>query len=238
MSVSKHDVHDKDPNQVVVERAKDFWSRYDKPLMIICAVVILVAGGYFGYKKLYKEPREQKAADAMFKAESYFRNAMMAPNQDSLVNLALNGDGANYGFLKVINNYGGTDQANLAHFYAGNCFIILGDNEKAIKYLKDFSTSSRRTQARAYKLMGDAYADLGKNSDALDSYKKAARHFEEDEDNASEYYFLAAYFAEKVMNNQKEATELYKTLKEKFPFSGRGRDADKYLGRLGVYTTE
>ncbi len=44
----------------------------------------------------------------MFKAEEYYR-------MDSL-NLALNGDGQNLGFLKVIDRYGGTDAGNLADF--------------------------------------------------------------------------------------------------------------------------
>ena len=54
MAVKKHDVHD-DPNQRVVEKAKDFWTRYNRPLMIVCAVIIIIAGGYLGYKKFYKE---------------------------------------------------------------------------------------------------------------------------------------------------------------------------------------
>jgi tetratricopeptide (TPR) repeat protein len=237
MAVSKHDVQDKDHNQVVVEKAKDFWSRYDKPIMIICSVVILVAAGYIGYKKFYKEPNEHKASDAMFKAESYYHAALMTSNQDSIINLALNGDGANYGFLKVMSKYSGTDASNLAHFYAGDCYLMLGDNVKAVKYLKDFSTDAKLIQARAYKLLGDAYADQGKTSDALDNYKKAAHHFKEDQENSSEYLFLAGYFAEKVAKDQKQAIELYKELKENYPNTQRGFDAGKYLARLGVYTT-
>jgi hypothetical protein len=76
MAVKKPEVYD-DPNQLVVERAKDFWSKYNRPLMIVCAVIILVAGGYLGYKKFYKEPNEEKASDALFKAESYQRNALL-----------------------------------------------------------------------------------------------------------------------------------------------------------------
>ena len=66
MAVKKHDVHD-DPNQRVVEKAKDFWTRYNRPLMIVCAVIIIIAGGYLGYKKFYKEPNEEKATDAYLK---------------------------------------------------------------------------------------------------------------------------------------------------------------------------
>jgi len=237
MAVKKQDVR-QDSNQFVVERAKDFWARYNKPLMIACAIIIILGGGYLAYKKFYKEPQEEKAADALFKAESYHRNAMLAPNPDSLVKLALNGDGANPGFIRVISKFKGTDAANLARFYAGECYLVLNDNANAIKYLKDFSTGSKLFQARAYKLLGDAYADQGRNKEALDYYKKAAHHFKEDAENSSEALFLAAYLAQTKMNDTKQAIELFEELKDQFPNTVRGSEADKYLARLGVYSTE
>src|SRR5215204_1280070 len=184
--------HDKE----VVEKAKDFWGRYSKPVLIASAAVILLCGGYLAYKYLVKGPNEEKAVEAMFKAEEYYRLDSLKP--------ALNGDGLNAGFLKIVNNYGGTKAGNLARFYAGDIYLKTGDFNNAVKYLKDFSTDAKQVQSRAYKLLGDAYAEQGKSSDALDAYKKAAHHFEKDDDNSSEYLFMAAYFADRVMKNQKE----------------------------------
>jgi predicted negative regulator of RcsB-dependent stress response len=237
MAVKKYDVHE-DSNQLVIEKAKDFWARYNTPVMIVAVLIILIAAGYLGYKKFYKEPQEEKASDALFKAEGYHRNALMSQSPDSLIRLALSGDGANPGFLKVISKFKGTNAANIARLYAGECYLLINDNANAIKYLKDFSTSSKLFQARAYKLLADAYADQGKNKEALDYYKKAASHFKEDADNSSESLFLAAYLAQTKLNNNKEAIELFKELKDKFPNTQRGAEADKYLARLGVYTTE
>lgn len=213
--------------EVVIAKAKDFWTKYSKIIMIASTVIIVAVGGWYIYQNFFKKPKEAKAVEAMFKAEEYYRI-------DS-VNLALNGDGQYDGFLKIISKYGGTDAAKLANYYAGSCYIKLNDNEKAIKYLKKFSTGSKPVQARAYKLIGDAYADLGKNADALSYYKKAARHFEEDKSSAAEYLFYAAYLADRVMKDQKEAIALYKEIKEKFPNSNQAFDADNYLAQLGVY---
>ncbi len=213
-------------SEAVIEKARDFWGKYSKPIVIAGLVIIAAAGGWLIYKNFVQAPKEKKAAEAMFKAEDYYR-------MDS-VNLALNGDGQNLGFLKVISKYDGTKAADLAHFYAGSCYIKLNDNEKAVKELKDFSTSSKPLQARAYKLLGDAYADQGKNAEALSAYKKAARHFTEDKNSSAEALFLAALVAERN-KDQKEAIELLKELKDKYPQTQQGVDADKYLAQMGVY---
>ncbi len=213
--------------EAVIAKAKDFWSKFSKPVMIVSAVVILGIGGWYVYQNFFKKPKEEKAVEAMFKAEEYYR-------LDS-TNLALNGDGQYDGFLKIISKYGGTDAAKLANFYAGSCYIKLNDNEKAIKHLKKFSSSAKSLQARAYKLLGDAYADLGKNSDALSYYKKAAKHFEVDETNSAEYLMFAAYLADRVIKDPKEATSLYKEIKEKYPKSQQAFEADGYLAQMGIY---
>lgn len=223
----KKNVQQADTNEMVIAKAKDFWTKYNKPVMIACAAIIVLVAGYYGYQNFIKKPQEDKAAEAMFKAEDYYR-------MDS-VNKALNGDGQYMGFLKIIDKYGSTDAGNMASFYAGSCYIKLDDNEKAIKYLKKFSTSSKPVQAKAYKLLGDASADLGKNPDALSYYKKAAHHFEDDETSSADYLFTAAYFADRVLKDSKEAIALYKELKEKFPRTQQGFDADNYLAQLGVY---
>lgn len=227
MAETKHAVPHSE-SQVIVDRAKDFWGKYNRPVMIIAIAVIALSAAYLGYKYLIKEPNEKKASEAIFKAEDYYR-------QDSL-QLALKGDGVNYGFEKVISNYGSTKAGNLAKFYAGTIYLKLGDYAKATKYLGDFSTDAKQVQARAYKLLGDAYSEQGKNADALSSYKKAANEFEEDDANAAEYLFFAAYFADRVMKDQKQAVDLFKELKEKYPRTQQGFEADKYLAQLGVYS--
>jgi tetratricopeptide (TPR) repeat protein len=223
-------VQDQDPGEVIIAKAKDFWGRNGKVLTIASLVVILLAGGWYAYNNFVKKPEEIKATDAMFKAEEYYR-------MDS-TNLALKGDGQYLGFLKIIDKYGGTKAGNLANFYAGSCYIKLNENENAIKYLKKFSTSSKPVQARAYRLIADAYADLGKNQEAFDYYKKAGHHFEKDMSGSAESLALAAYLAQRVLKDNKAAIELYKEIKLKFQGTQQAFDADNFLAQMGVYSTE
>jgi tetratricopeptide (TPR) repeat protein len=211
-----------------VAALQGFWQNNRKWLMIAAGAILLIGGGWFSYQEFYQAPRDQKAQDALFKAEEYYR-------LDS-IQKALNGDGQFPGFLKVISQYDGTASANLANFYAGSCYLKLDNYEKAVKHLSDFKSDEKLTQARAYKLMGDAYADWGKLDQALDAYKQAGRHFKDDEANSPEYLFLAAYLADRSMKKTDVAIELYQEIKEKYPRSQQAFDADNYLAQLGVYT--
>jgi predicted negative regulator of RcsB-dependent stress response len=226
MAEVKHQVRHKSENEQVIERAKDFWTKYGKITSIIAAAIIILGGGWLAYKYMVVAPKEQKASDAIWKAQDYFA-------QDSL-DKALKGDGQFAGFEKIASQYKGTDAGELANFYAGVITLKQGDNDKAIKYLKAFSTNSGAVQARAYKLLGDAYANAGKNADALSSYKKAATEFKKDKINSSNYLMMAAYFADRVMNNKKEAEELYREIKKKYPNTQASDEADKYLAQMGI----
>jgi TolA-binding protein len=211
-------------NEVAVDRAKDFWSQYSKPLLIGGGVLLALLAGWFGYQKLYKEPAEAKALEAIYPADNFFI-------QDSLSRALPIA-------ARVADNYGGTKAGNRAKFEAGVAYLKAGDFKNAEKYLGDFESGSKLVQARAYKLLGDAYAGQGKNADALKSYKKAARHFEDDRLNAPEYLYMAAYLAHKVLNDKNEAIDLYKELKKKYQGSGPATEADKHLAELGIYSAE
>lgn len=210
----------------IIARAQDFWTRYQKQITIVLAVLVLGIGGWWGYRNFVVKPKAEKAVDAMFKAEQYYR-------MDSLQK-ALNGDGINWGFVRVIREYGGTEAGNLARLYAGDAYLRIGDYNNAVKYLRDYSSSAKQYQARAYKLLGDAYSELGKIDEAISNYKKAANHFTEDRHNSAEALLFAAALSEKS-GRTKEAIELYKEIKERFPETTFANEADKYLAKLGVY---
>lgn len=210
-----------------LEKAKHIWNKNGKSISLILGVLIVAIGGFYAYKQFVIKPKEAEALDKSFKAEEYYR-------MDS-VNLALNGDGVNPGFIKIASTYSSTSAGNLAKYYAGVCYIKLNQNDKAVKYLEDFSTDSKQVQQRAYLLLGDAYGDLGKGEKALEYYKKAARHFEEDQQATSTALFRGAFLAQHVLNNKEQAIALYKELKEKYPRTQQGFEADKYLAQLGVY---
>lgn len=206
-------------------KAQGFWQQYQKIIIGGIAAVVIGFGGWYAYGEFIVKPKEEKAAEALFKAEEYFRI-------DSS-NLALNGDGQSRGALYVIKNFSGTKAANLAHYYAGISYLKLGDFNNAVKYLKDFSTDAQQIQLLAFGALGDAYAELGKTDDAVSYYKKAGTVFEKDDSNSAEYLFRAALLLE-TKGKTAEALELFKDIQTKYPKTDKGFQADRYIYRLSI----
>lgn len=205
-------------------RNDQFWERNSKKILGVFIVLAVLVGAYFIYQNYFSKPEELKAADAMWKAEDYYR-------KDS-ARLALNGDGPNAGFLRIMSKYSGTKAAKLAKFYAGASYVKLGDFNNAIKQLKDFKTDDKLLEVRATGLLGDAYAESGKKAEAVEHYRKAGTVFPDDNFNSPEYLFRAGLLYQDLGKN-KEAIEVFKIIKDKYPASERGNEIDKYLARLG-----
>lgn len=228
MATEVKNVTETTPATTVIEprrdTAQDFWNRNSKYIVYGFAAIVLLIGGYFIYQSYFKAPQEQKAAEAMWRAEEFYR-------ADS-VRLALNGAGANQGFLKIISKYGGTKAGNLARFYAGACYMKLGDFKNAIKHLDEFSTDDELLKVRTAGLLGDAYAETGKKNEAAENYKKAGTLFADDNINSPEYLFRAGLMYE-TMGKTESAIDMYSIIKQKYPATQRGVEVDKYLARLG-----
>jgi TolA-binding protein len=223
----------------VVAKAKGFWASNSKMIMIVGSAVILLVGGYLGYKYFYKLPNEKKANDLIFPAEKLFdlMSGSSSYNKDT-VNIVLNGDRPNgvTGLLKIASSYSGTKSGNRAEYMIGACYLHLKQFDKAIKHLKEFDgNGADQIQSKAYILLGHAYAEQKKTDDALDYYTKAGHISGLDEAMASEALFTAGRYAE-ALGKAKEATELFQELKDKYPASQRvgSGEVDKYLASLGV----
>ena len=210
----------------LLDRARGFWEKNNKNITYISIALIILIGGYLGYKYLIQVPTEKKAQDEIFKAEMNFRS-------DSL-QLALNGNNSTPGFLKVIKNYGGTPSGNLAKLYAGECYLQLGEFKKSIEQLESFNGGgAKQVEAKVQGMLGDANAELKNNAKAISHYQKAGSIFESDINMSSEYLFRAGMLLE-IEGKNADAIKLYQQIKEKFPRTERGYSIDKYLARLGA----
>lgn len=221
-----------------VEKLRGFWEDYGKPITYIGTALIVLVAGFFIYKYMFQVPKNEKANDIVFVTQKYFADFTNATDSSKALIAAkvLNGDGVNPGALKIMNDYSGSDAANLCEYYAGACYLHLGQFDKAIKYLKSFDANgSSQIKSRSLGMLGDASAELNKNDDALSYYKKAADVNEKDDFTSSEFLFRAALFAD-ATGKTKDAIDLFKKLKTNYPLSEKAADADRYLAKLGEFS--
>lgn len=227
------------PREVdIVEKARGFWEEYSKPITYIGSAIIVLVAAWMIYKYMVKVPKEEKADKIVFVTQKYFTEFTTATDSAKLLlaTRVLNGDGTNPGALKIINQYSGTPAANLCDYYAGACYLHLGQFAKSIKYLKDFDANgATQIRSRALGMLGDASAELNKNDDALNYYKKAAGVNDNDEFTSSEFLFRAALFAQST-GKTKEAIDLFKKIKTDYPLSQKASDVDRHLAKLGDFS--
>ena len=208
---------------VAVEEAfsktEQFIEQYQQIILIVVGVIIVIVLGYFGFKRFYLAPKEKDAQSQMFMAEIYFE-------QDSLKK-ALNGDGQYLGFLAVIDEFGMTKSANLAHYYAGICYLKMGQYETALEQLNKFSSSDEFVGPMAKGAMGDANMELKQVQKAADLYMDAAEM--KKNEFTSPMFLMKAGMAYEELGNYEKALKVYKQLKEKYARSNEGREIDKYI---------
>ena len=185
----------------------------------IAGLIVLVGAAAIFFLDYKKDLKNDTAQNEIFQAQYYYEN-------DS-IEAGLLGDGRSLGFLDIIDIYSGTEVANLAHFYAGASYLKQRNYSEAIEHLEKFSSSEEIVQARANKLLGDAYMEQGNFTTAANNYMEAAETV--DDKFFSPSYLISASLAfekssdlasavkalDKIITDYKEAQEYTEARKHK-----------------------
>jgi len=217
----------KDQEEIIVD-VEEVYSKTEswvvenqKSLSIIIGAVVLMLVSYFAYKNIYLAPQEAEAKEQVWQAQQAFAN-------DNL-EVALNGSDVAYGFLDIIDKYGITETANLAHYYAGISYLRLGQYEEAISYLESYDCQDVMVCAVALGATGDAFMELGEVDKALNYYYSAVDH--SDNGLTAPVYLMKAARAHEEVGDYKEALDNYNRIKDEYPNSNEGRLIEKYIAR-------
>lgn len=219
---NKKEVNNSDGFEAVegaLTKTEQYIEENRKSLTIIILAIAAVVSVYLGYQKFYLEPKEVKAQADMFGAERFFE-------QDSFL-LALEGDGEYYGFLDIIDNYGATKSANLAHYYVGVSYLRLGQFEEAVDFLEQFDGNDRLVAPVALGATGDAYVEMGDYQKGVSFYEKAAGYTVNEL--TTPLYLLKAGKVYEELGEYKKAVESYEKIALEFPKSEESREIQKYI---------
>ena len=211
---------------VAVEEAlgktEQFIERNQKILMYVIMGIILLVLAYFGYNRFYIAPMEKNAQDQIFVAQKYFE-------VDSL-SRALYGDGNSLGFLDIIDDYGKTKSGNLARYYAGICYMKMGNFEEAIDYLEAHDPVDKIIGPMAIGAIGDAYMELNEPDRAVGYYLDAAN--EESNDFTTPMFLYKAGMTYELLGAYNDAYEAYNRIFMEYYRSNEGRTIERNIARM------
>jgi tetratricopeptide (TPR) repeat protein len=207
-----------------LSRTEQYIEENQKSLTIIILAIVIVVGGYLGYKKFYLEPTNSEAHEAMYIAEQYFE-------KDSF-KLALEGDGENYGFLDIIDEYGVTNAANLSHYYAGISYMRTGQFEDAIEHLEKFDSDDIMVASVALGAIGDCFLELADTSKAASFYLKAGQR--KKNSFTSPIYLKKAGMVFEEIKKYDKALKAYEAIRKNYPETEEGKVIDKYITALKI----
>ena len=177
-------------------------------------VLIALVAGFFGYQ-WYKNSQDVEGEKKLYKAVYAFES-------DSLSAAAKE-------MAKISDEFGGNTQ-NLSDLYLGITLLKQGKYDQAIEKLKNFSSADLLVQARAYSLIGDAYAEKKSFGEAIDYYQKAAEY--KPNKFFTPTYLLKLALAFEANKQGKEAIDAYSQITDKFPESAESVPAKKYKALL------
>jgi tetratricopeptide (TPR) repeat protein len=204
-----------------ISKTEGYIQENKKSISIIAGAILVVILGYFGYTNFIVKPQEESASREMFMAEKYFE-------LDSL-DKAINGDGQYPGFLEIIDNYGSSQSANLAHYYLGISYLKKGEWDNAIEYLSGYDAEDDVTGALALGAIGDAHLEKGDKEEALSYYMKAV-DWDKNQFTAP-YFLMKAGMAKELTSDFSGAAVLYERIKKDYPQSTEAREVEKFIAR-------
>ncbi len=188
--------------------------------IIATSVVVVVALVFFYFN--YKAKNNETAGIELSKVKTAYSNGLFQQ--------AINGDslGMSRGLQYIVDNYGSSENGQIAKVMLANCYYSLRDYEKADKYFKDYSGSNDIYKAAS--LAGIAEVCEAKNdyANAAKYYMKASQQSKLVSNN-DEYLFYAIKNYS-LANDNETLKKTIKELKKDYPKS-------KYIPQISKYDT-
>jgi tetratricopeptide (TPR) repeat protein len=209
-------------------RTEDWVARNQKIIIGLVAGVAIFTVGYLAYQKFIAAPQQEEAANEMFVAQQNFEKATNGVASDSLYKLSLNGSEGKFGFVKIADEYSGTDAGNLANYYAGMAYLNTGKYDEAIEYLGNFKSDDIVLSALAKGAIGDAYSQKNQPKEALENYLKAVEANKNDF--TTPRFLLKAGKTALALGNKEEALKYFTDIKENYDTTPEAGSVDVLIG--------
>jgi len=209
------------PTETRVERIMDYLAQYPIHIAILTSIALTGIVATVLWQR-HQQRQNISAQNELFQAIYQFE----AGNFEK----ALQGDESYAGLVDIIQEYGFTKTANLAHLYAGIACMNQQNYPKATEHLKKFKATDFLLQARAWSLLGDAFSEQKSYSQAITYYLKAAAY--KPNEFFTPTYLVKAALCHEATKNYQAAAECYQRISNDYPKSSLYEEACKHASRL------
>lgn len=209
-------------------KTEAFVAKNQNYIIGIVGAVALVTIAYLAYQKFIAEPKQLEAADEMFVAQQNFQQATDGVASDSLYKLSLIGSEGKFGFIKIADEYSGTDAGNLANYYAGMAYLNTGKYVEAIDYLSEFKSDDVVLSGLAIGAIGDAFAENNQPEEALKNYITASEINQNDF--TTPRFLLKAGKTALALNKKEDALKYFTAIKDNYEASPEATSVDVLIG--------
>jgi TolA-binding protein len=134
------------------------------------------------------------------------------------------------GLKNIVDNYGSTEQGELAKIYLAHSYYFLGDYENALEYFTDYSGNSKLHKSSAFAGEAACYEQMNEFDKAASLYKKAADTYKLEAQTAD--FLLNAGINYIKSGNNSEAKRVLESIKNDYNTTPAARELDKYLPKL------
>lgn len=194
-----------------ISNSEAFIKKNKKKIIATATAVVLLAGGIFAFFT-WKSNRNEKGQDQI----SLGVDQLIQGADSASLNKALVGEGEFKGFVKLSDSYSHTDAANLAHAYAGECYVQLGKYKEAIAELEKFDAEDDAIASpKIVMLLAKCYEYDKQFDKAVEAYKDAA-DLAKNEAISPDCLYCAALILKDQKKND-EAKALLEQIKKEYP---------------------
>ncbi len=201
----------------------EFIDLYSKQLMVGIAVVAVVIVSTIIYQNKV-EADNIAATSALSKIvpnyeQKNYNDAIVGQPGTDLI-----------GLKTIVENYGSTEQGEVAKLYLANSYYYTGKYDEALKVYSDISNSHYSLHAAALAGEGACYEEKGDFVKAGHSYEKAAHVYKYNALNPS--YLLHSGIAYLKAKKYDEAQTVLKLVETDYKTSQEAKEAERYMDEV------
>jgi len=157
-------------NENFISKCIQIFNEYYKIIYGVVIGILVIVCGTLAFNKFYLTPQSQTAAAKMLAPiEAFMKGDTIS------IQIALEGDDEDLGFLAIETDYSLTRTANTARYFIGLCYLKLNDKEEALPYLLKFKHKDDVYWHACQALIGDIYDDMGETDKAIKYYNNAVK---------------------------------------------------------------